>query len=132
MLVILVVGEFFGCCLALSAIAWLRHFYGAPPLARDWVARYGVPFLSAMAIALGTYLSIQNRTTIQQLDMHPPDVRLPLVLGIALAAFVVWLMVEVGRYRTHRRGVSRSNQSYSHNPSSQRRPKRGRSKNRTR
>ncbi len=125
--------EFISCVLVTSAIAWLRHLRGAPRMAHDFEIRYVAPVSMSIIVVLAIFLGVhEQRRGEFHPDSSPPAVGMALGLGVVLVALVVWLMVEVGRYRTHRRGVSRSNQSYSHNPSSQRRPKRGRSKNRTR
>lgn len=132
MLAILLLVEFFGRSLVVSAIAWLRYLYGAPFVTRDWEVRYVVPVLLALFVVIFTIMSIQHRTTINQPDTYPADVGLSLGLCIALAALVVWLIVEVGRYRTGSRNVSHGNRPYSRIAPPHRRAKIRRGKNRPR
>ncbi len=97
--------EFAGCGLVFSAIAWLRYLYGAPLPARDWAARYIVPFSSAIMFVLGSIImGIQRPAPIHQPD--PQDARIILGLHLISAALLVWLLVEVGHYRTRSRNVT--------------------------
>ena len=106
MLAIIVLVEFVASGFVASAIAWLRYLYGAP-WSRDWHAtmvRYLVPVLMPILVVLFIVMSVTHSAAVQQPDTHPPDVGFALGLGIALAALLVWLVVEVGRYRArHRR-----------------------------
>lgn len=120
--------EFASCGLVLSAIAWLRYLYGAPLPARDWEVRHIVPFLSALIIVGSIIMGIQHPMPINQPDTHLVDAGIILGLHIVSAALVVWLVVEVGRYRTRSRNVSHRNQSYSRIPPPRRRSKRGKGK----
>lgn len=131
MLAILVLVEFVGCCLVTSAIWWLRYLYGAR-LSRDWhatAARYVIPLLTPILVVL---FVIRPPAPAQQPHSHPQDVGLAVVLGIALAALFVWLVVEVGRYSTRDRGLSHSSRPYYGIPSRGRRAKTRRGKNGTR
>lgn len=97
---------FAGCGLVGSAIAWLRYLYGAP-MSRDERSaglRYIIPFGTALLTAAFIYMGIDD-PTVRQPDTYPPDVELFLGMGVVLAALVVWLAVEVRRYRAHLHGV---------------------------
>ena len=106
---------------------WLRYLYGAP-MSREWhatMARYVLPLLTLLLVAL--LLSVRNsHPAVQQPDSLPA-----VVLGAALVALLVWLVVEVGRYSARQRGASHGNRLYSRIPPPRRRAKLGRGKHRT-
>jgi hypothetical protein len=129
MLPILGLIEFVACGLVTSAIAWVRHLYGAPRMYRDWEVRYLVPFLILIVVVGSIFLSVTHGVAPQQPDSYPPEVGLALVLGITLVALVAWLVIEVGRYGARHRSASHGNRPYSHIASPQRRARPGRGKN---
>lgn len=126
--------EFVACGLMTSAIAWLRYLYGAR-MSRDshaTAARYVLPILSVISVVPFIFMGIQHPTTINQPDTRPADVGFFLGLHIVTAALAVWLVIEVGRYRTRTRDVSHRNQSYSRVTPPHRRAKIRRGKNKPR
>ena len=130
MLATLLVVEFAVCGLAVSTIAWLRYLRGAP-MSRDWHvtgARYLVPFLVVLLIVSFILMSIQRPTGINA-NMQPSDILGPSVVS---AALLLWLVVEVLRFRTRPRDIRHGNHSYSRIAPPQRRAKLGKGKNRTR
>ena len=102
--------EFTSCGLVVSAIAWLRHFRGAPRMNYDFGVRYVVPVLTVIMVVLLISLSAHEQ---QRGEFHPDSspqtVGMALGLGIVLAALVVWLVVEARRFGARPYGASRRN-----------------------
>ncbi len=110
---ILKLAEFAGCGLVGSAIAWLRYLYGAP-MSRDERSarlRYVIPFGTALLTASFIYMGIDD-PVVRQPDTYPPDVVLFRGMGVVLAALIIWLVVEVRRYRAHLQGVPQGSRPY--------------------
>jgi hypothetical protein len=95
--------ECIGACLVVSAIAWLRHLSGAPPLVHDFAARYITPVLMFVAAVSSSWYAVDAQ---QHGEFHPESdaavAGLALLLGIVLSGELVWLVVEVRRFRERR------------------------------
>ena|SRR5690242_8299825 len=94
--------EFTICGLVINAIGCLRHFREVPPSARDRGVRfrYVVPVLTlACALVFGTMIMLEQQEVAYPEDSNPAFVGMALGLGVALVALVVWLLIEVRRYR---------------------------------
>ena len=103
------VAEFIGCCLIISAIAWLRRLRGAPRVAHDFGVRYVVPVLVAISVVLLISLGVDaQRSGAFHPDSSPQVAGMALGLSVVLAILVVWLAVEVRRFSVSR--VHRSSQ----------------------
>ncbi len=112
---IVVLAEFVTCGLLISAIAWVRHFRGAPRMLHAFGVRYIVPVLIPILVALLISLSLDEQ---RKGEFHPesssPVVGMAIALGVGVVALVVWLVVEVRRFGGRPYGASRDKRPRRH------------------
>jgi type VI protein secretion system component VasK len=106
MYAIAALAELCSACLLLSAIAWLRHLYGAPPLMHDFTVRYIMSVLIFMAAVSSIWYAVDaQRSGEFHPESDPTAAVLALGCGVVLVGVLVWLVVEVRRFRARHGGM---------------------------
>ncbi len=117
LLTLLMFVEAIGCCLVISAIAWLRYLYKrylyGPDAYEEWQstgARYVLPPLSVITTAIVIYLMVTAQPVGDHPNSPPPDIEgmtlFGVVCGLLLMALIVWLVIEARRYRARHQELS--------------------------
>lgn len=98
MLLLVATVEFAGCFAMGSVIAWLRHFSGQAIFADEKLLRYFMPIVAAFCVVVALSMAVQWARSGQQ-PKSAITVNLVLGCGVVLAVLVVWMVVEVRRFR---------------------------------
>ncbi|HET8852746.1 MAG TPA: hypothetical protein VFN02_09485 [Ktedonobacteraceae bacterium] len=102
MLLLVATVEFAGCFAIGSVIAWLQHLSGQGICADDKLLRYAMPIVAAFCIVVALSMAVQWTRSGQQ-PTSSITVNWVLGCGVVVAVLVVWLVVEVRRFRARSR-----------------------------